>query len=76
VIAGHAEHLVAAVLQPLEEQARFAELLGLGALGEIAADDDKVGLELVDLRLDGLDQPLVMRAEMKVGKVHEPGHVG
>ena len=75
VIAGHAEHLMAALAQPLEELARFPELLGPGALGEVAADDDQVGLQLVDLPFDRLDQPRVMRAEMKVGEMDEAGHV-
>ena len=76
VIAGHAEHLVPALAQPFEEAARLLELLGARALGEVAADDDEVGLELVDLPFDGFDQPLVMGAEMEIGKVNEPGHSG
>jgi deferrochelatase/peroxidase EfeB len=55
---------MAAVLQALEELARLAELLGLGALGEVAADDDEVGFQLVDAFLDALDQALVVRAEI------------
>ena len=50
VVARHAEHLVAGVAKPLEEVAGFRELLGPGALREVAADDDEVGLELVDAR--------------------------
>ena len=73
VVAGHAEHFVARCLQPLEELAGLAELLGPRALGEVAADDDEVGLQLVDTPLDGLDQPLVMGAEMQVGKMDEAG---
>ena len=62
--------------KPFEELAGLAELLGPRALGEVAADDDEVGLELVDLPLDRLDQPLVMRAEMKVGEMDEASHRG
>ena len=74
VVAGHAEHLVAALAQPFEEFAGFAKLLGARALGEVAADHDQVGLELVDFAFDRLDQPLVVRAEMKVGEMDEAGH--
>ncbi len=66
VVAGNAKHFVAGMLEPFEEPARIAELLGAGALREIAADDDEVGLQLVDPFLDSFNQPLVMGAEMQV----------
>jgi hypothetical protein len=47
--------------------ARLLELLGPRALREIAADDDQVGLELVGLAPNRLDEILVMRAEVEVG---------
>ena len=74
VVAGNSEHLVTAVAQPLEELARLAELLGPRALGEVAADDDEVGLQLVDLAVDRFDQPLVVGAEMEVGEMDDAGH--
>ena len=74
MIAGHAEHFMARLAQPLEELARLLELLGSGALGEVAADDDEVGLELVDAPLDGVDQSLVVGAEMEIGQVNEASH--
>ena len=46
----------------------FLELLGPRALREIAADDDEVGLLLVDALLNRLDQPRIVRAEMQVGQ--------
>jgi len=36
------------------------------ALREVAADDDEVGLQPVDLAPDRLDQALVVGAEMEV----------
>jgi hypothetical protein len=74
VIAGDSEHFVAAVPQPFEELARLLELLGPCALREIAADHDEVGLELIHRPIDALDQPLVMSAEMEVGKMDEASH--
>jgi hypothetical protein len=74
VVAGHPEHLVAALAQPVEKLAGFAELLGSRALREIAADDEQVRLELVDLALDRRDDLIVMRAEMQIGQVDEPRH--
>ena len=53
--------------EPFEESARFLELLGAGTLGEIAADDDEIGLERVDMPFDGVDQPLIMSAKVEVG---------
>ena len=67
VIARNAEHFVALVAQPGEEGAGLLELLGPGALGEVAGNDDEVGLFLVDSLLDRLDQLVVVRAEMEVG---------
>ena len=74
MIARNAEHLMPGMLQPLEETACLLELLGLRALGEIAADDDEVGLQLIDAVLDGLDQALVMRAKMQVREMDEASH--
>jgi len=74
VIAGHSDHIVAALAQAVEELASLAELLGPGALGEVAADDDKVGLELVGLAADGPDEALVMRSEVEVGQVEQASH--
>ena len=62
------------IAQPFEELAGFAELLGARALREIAADDDEVGLQLVDLAFDRLDQALVVRAEVQVGKMDDASH--
>ncbi len=74
VVSGNTEHLVPTLPQAFEELACLAKLLGACALGEIAADHDQVGLQLVDLPLDSLDQTFVMRAEMKVGKMDDAGH--
>ena len=74
MVSGHPEHLVPMIAQAVEEIASIAELLGTRALGEVAADDDEVGLELIDLPFDRLDQPLVMGAEMEVGEVNDAGH--
>jgi hypothetical protein len=57
---------MAAFAQSFEELACLFELLGPRALSEVAADDDEVGLELVDLRVDGLDEAVIVRTEMKV----------
>src|SRR5215218_8518785 len=46
VIAGNADHFVAALAEPLEELAGFLELLGPRALGEVPADYDEVGFQL------------------------------
>ena len=75
VIAGHAEHLVAALAQPFEEPARLAELLGPRALGEVAADR-RPGRASARRRCasTAFDQPLVVRAEMQVGQMDEAGH--
>ena len=73
VVAGNSEHFVTGMLKPLEELAGLAELLGPGALGEVAADDDEVGFS-ASTRSRRPHQPFVMRAEMQVGKMHEPGH--
>jgi hypothetical protein len=54
--------------------AGFLELLGLCALGEVAADEDEVGLETADLGFDGFDQHFVVCAEMEVGEVEEASH--
>ena len=65
-----------ASLKPLEKLAGLPELLGAGALREVAADDDEVGLQLVDAPFDRLDQFLVVRAEVQVGQMDEAGHAG
>jgi hypothetical protein len=57
---------VAAIAQSVEKLASVAKLLGARALGEVAADDDEVRFQFVDLPIDGLDQPLVVGAEMEV----------
>ncbi len=66
MIAGDAKHFVARLAQPVEKGAGVLELLGSRALGEVAADDDEIGLELVSLALNRLDQVFVMRAEMQI----------
>jgi hypothetical protein len=58
----------------LEKLARFLELLGPGALGEIAADHDQRRREFVDLARDRLDQPRVVGAEVEVGEMDEARH--
>jgi hypothetical protein len=65
---------VPAFAQAFEEFARFVKLLGPRTLREIAADDDEVGLQLVNLPVDRLDKPLVMSAEVKVGKMDYASH--
>jgi hypothetical protein len=67
MIAGNAEHFVAALAHALEEFACLAKLLGARTLGEVAADDDEVGLQLINLRVDGRDELLIVRSEMEVG---------
>jgi hypothetical protein len=62
------------VAQPLEELARFLELLGPRALGEIAADHDEVGLFLMNALLDRLDQPRIVRTEMQIRQMDEASH--
>jgi hypothetical protein len=57
---------MAAFAQSFEELTRLFELLCPRSLGEVAADDDEVGLELVHLRVDGIDEAVIMRTEMKV----------
>ena len=74
VVAGHADHLVAAVAQPFEELAGLAELLGPRALGEVAADYDQVGLQRIDLGIDGFHQPLVMGPEVQIREMDDAGH--
>jgi hypothetical protein len=74
MVAGHAQQLVPPLAQPVQETAGFLELLRPGALREIAADDDKVGLERLDALLDAIDQPLVMSAKMQVGEVNDASH--
>src|SRR5438477_7229945 len=69
VVAGDPEDFVPALAQAFEEFARFAELLGPCTLREIAADDDEVGFQPVDLPVDRLDEPLVMSAEVQIGKM-------
>ena len=76
MVARHAENFVAAIPQPFEEVAGLAELLGPRALGEVAADDDEVGLLRIDLFGNGFHQPLVMGTEVKVGEMDDPGHPG
>ena len=60
--------------QPLEEAACLLELLRSGALREIAADHDQVGLKLVRLALDGLDQFGIVSAKMQVREVEKASH--
>ena len=74
VVARYAQDFVAAFAQPLEEAACLLELIGRGALGEVAADHDQVGPELVDARLDRLDESRVVRPKVKIGQVDEAGH--
>ena len=51
---------MARIAQPVEELAGLLELLGSGALREVAADDDEVGLDVVDVLPDRRDEALVM----------------
>jgi len=53
--------------QPVEEFASFLELLDPRALGKIAADDDEIGLLLVNALRDSVDKSRVMRTEVQVG---------
>ena len=74
MVAGDAQYLVPPLLQLFEEMTGFAKLLGACALGEIAANDDEVGFQLVDFCLDRLDDLLVVCAEMQVGEMDEASH--
>ena len=74
MVARNAENFVTPLAQPFEEAAGLLELLGPGALGEVAADHHQVGLQLVDAAIDGLDQPLIVSAEVEVGQMDEPRH--
>jgi hypothetical protein len=65
---------VPALAQPFEKTAGVLELLGSRALREIAADDDEVRFQLVGSALDRSDDFLVVRPEMKVGQMEQPGH--
>ena len=47
-------------IQPGEKLAGLLELVGPGALGEVAGNDDEVGGKRIDARFDRFDQPLVM----------------
>jgi hypothetical protein len=58
----------------LKELTGLLELLRPCALGEIAADDDEIGLQLVDASLDSSNQPVVVGTEMQVRKVDEASH--
>ena len=73
-VSRHSEHLMSRTLQALEELTGLLELLRPGALREVAADDDEVGLELIDAALQGADQTLVMRAEVQVREMDEASH--
>jgi hypothetical protein len=74
MVAGHGQHFMTLAPQPLEEFACILELVGSRPLGEIAGDDDQVGLQLVDPLFDTIDQLLVMGAEMKVGQMGDARH--
>ena len=74
MVTRNAEHLVARILKPLEELARLLELVGPCALSKVAADHDKVGVELVNAAFDGAHEVLIVGAKMQIGKVHEAGH--
>jgi len=65
---------MAAVAKPLQEAASFRELLGLGALGKVAADHDEVGLQFIDAAFNRLHQPRVMRAEVQIGQMNDASH--
>jgi hypothetical protein len=67
---------VAVIAQLLEELAGFAKLFGPRALREVAADDDQIWLQIVDLAAHGVNEALVMSAEMKVRQMNNTGHVG
>src|SRR5436190_18578911 len=74
MIARHAENVVTRRFQSLKKPACFLELLGLGALGEVAGNDDQVGPGFVDPFLDRSHQLLVVRAEVEIGKMGNAGH--
>ena len=57
---------MSALAEPVEELAGFLELLGPGTLREIAADHYEIGLESSDRLLDGLDEILIVSAEMQI----------
>ena len=76
MIAGHAEHVMARRFQPFEELARLLELLGPRALGEVARNDDQVGLRpRRPTPRPRSTSRVVMRAEVQVGKMGDAGHV-
>ena len=62
------------IAQLLEELACLLELLGPGALSEVAADDQEVRPERVDVVRNGLDQSLVVSSKMKVRQMDDAGH--
>ena len=74
MVARYREHFMAAVVQTLQKLAGFAKLLGPGALREVAADDDQIRLQLVDLPVDRLDQPVVMGPKVEIGEMDDASH--
>jgi len=70
MISGDADDFLARIAQPVEELAGLLELLGSGALREVAADDDEVGLDLLNAPLDRGDEFLVVSAEVKIRQVN------
>ena len=61
-----AEHGVVRTVQSVEDLLRERELLGFTVLGEVAGDDDELGLELVDVRDRGLRE--LARAAIPCGR--------
>jgi hypothetical protein len=55
MVTGDRQHFMTGVAQPSEEFASLFELLGSGALREVAADDNQVGLFVIDAFAHGGD---------------------
>lgn len=70
MITRNRENLVSPSVQALEKFAGLPELLSSSALCEVAAYDDEIGFELLDFEIYSLHQRFIVRAEVKIGKVH------
>src|SRR5690242_21370986 len=74
MIARNAEDLMTRLAETSKKFASLLELARPRALGEVAANDDEVGLELVCLAFDSIDDLVVMGPEMEVGQVNKARH--
>ncbi len=74
MVARNAEDLMASIAQSFKKAASLLELLGLRPLGEVAADHDKIGPELIDLSLDRLNETIIVSTKMQVRKMNQASH--